>query len=238
MKKISARVICMLLALMLLGISFVSCGPGSVETTKENIDITNPDGEEKPELPEDHYYDGETFVILSAGNQVYDDFSFDSEAQTVLGQAQYRRKEIILQENGAEIEFFMEVDKNSYGNGPGYQKISAQAIAEDVIYHLGIIGGYDSATLASSGYLYDLNSVPYIKTQKSWWDQNANEDLTINGMLFFTNGSLTAAYSESTFVIYVNNKLATQNLKDVDIYQIVKKKIEKKQKEMILVIIE
>ena len=42
-------------------------------------------------------------------------------------------------------------------------------------------------------------------------------------MLFYTNGSLTAAYSESTFVIYVNKALATAELgADVDLYQMVK----------------
>ncbi len=41
-------------------------------------------------------------------------------------------------------------------------------------------------------------------------------------MLFFTNGSLTAAYSQSTFVIYINNTLAKQALGGVDVYETVR----------------
>ena len=223
MKRRNFRAICALLVILMLVPFAFSCGKGGDDTTTppviENIPIIE---EEKLVIPDDHKYDGDKFAVFSGGNQVYNDFSYTSEDETVLGQAQYKRIELMHQEYDIEIELTMEVNKSSYGKGPGYQKFSKQVISEDTTYQLGLIAGYDTATLAAEGYLHDINSVPWIETSKSWWDQNANNDLTINGMLFFTNGTLTCAYSESTFVIYMNNTLAKTAIPDVDIYGIVK----------------
>ncbi len=221
MKNRIVRAVCASLVFLMLVGALSSCG--NAKTTETNPPISNVTLEkEELVLPENSRFDGETYSVLSAGNQVYNDFDYDEDSESVLEQAQYKRKTVIMQENGVEIELKMIVDKASYGNGPGFMEISRAVTAEDVVYHLGLIGGYDAANLAATSNLYDINSVPWVETSKSWWDQNANQDLTINGMLFFTNGSLTAAYSESTFVIYINNELAKTALKDVDVYQTVR----------------
>ena len=202
MQKRTMRAVSAILMLLMLIPMMFACSPSGDQTTKP-VGVTGDLGteEEKLVLPAEHDYSGTAYHILSAGNVGYDDFSFTAEEETVLGQAQYKRKETILQEFGVEITFEQDVNKNSAGNGPGFQKIQKQVQGQDTTYQLGIIGGYDVAKLAENNLLHDINSVPWIETQKSWWDQNANNDLTINGMLFFTNGSLTAAYSESTFCI-------------------------------------
>ncbi len=223
MKRNLLRALCMSLALLMLVPKLFACkNDNSADSTDTSAVTTETAEEEKLVIPDEHKFDGESYSVISAGNQAYNDFDHDEDDESILGQEQYKRKQVILQEYGTEIEFKLIVNKQSYGNGPGYQEISKAVTAEDVIYHLGLVGGYDVANLAASNYLYDINSVPWIETEKSWWDQNANNDLTINDMLFFTNGSLTAAYSESTFVIYLNNKLAKESLGDVDVYQTVR----------------
>ncbi len=225
MQKRTIRVLCAIMALLTLVPMMFACDTkkppedtsASTGTTPTETGISN-----ELELPEEHTFDGVDFNILTAGHVAYNDFDFKADDTTVLGQAQYKRNQTIFAENDVVIVPFKDEQKSSTAH-PGFDKISQQVMAEDNTYHLGVIGGYDSAMLAEQSYLKDLNSVPTINTQKSWWDQNANNDLTINGVLFFTNGALTAAYSESTYVIYLNKKLATEKLPEgTDLYQLVR----------------
>jgi len=221
------KLLCFVMTHMMLASLMISCDNGNSTTQNEqtgdlNYSTDSVITEEKPPVfPDELKYDGETFLVLSAGNVAYNDFNYTSEDVSILGQAQYKRKTIVQEQFDIEIELQVNVDKNSKGGGPGYKKIQSAVSSNDTIYHLGIIGGYDVAALASDNFLYDINSLEYVDTSKSWWDQNANNDLTINGMLFFTNGSLTGAYSESTFVIYYNKVLGEQK-EITDIYQVVK----------------
>ena len=226
MQKKTLRAVCSILAALTVAPMLFSCNNGSTtkDTTNTVVSQTPVEGDEKFEDP-GYTYGGADFSIYSAGHVAYEDFGFEAEDATPLGRAQYEREMLINQTYDVNIIFKAEVEKASTnGNGPGYKNIQKAVSSNSVDYHLCIIGGYDVANLAMSNNLYDLNSLDIVDTSKSWWDQNANEDLTINGMLFFTNGSLTAAYSESTFVIYVNKALATEKIPGVDLYKLVSDK--------------
>ncbi|MBE6640155.1 MAG: extracellular solute-binding protein [Ruminococcaceae bacterium] len=210
------RIIALLLAVICLSGSLVACGgAGGGETTPavtDPADTTVPEEteppvtEERPDLPENLDYDDYEFMILSAGNVAYKDFGFTEEAGTVVEAAQHQRQLMAEEKLGIVIHEDVQVSK-SYGNGTGYNKIRSAVVANEQIYDLGIIAGYDVTELASGNYLFDLNSLPNVNTQKSWWDQNANNDLAVNGLLFFTNGELSGARAEATFVIYYNKAI-------------------------------
>lgn len=225
MQKKTLRAVCLLLSALMVVPMLFACGKPA-ETTKEaNGADSNVVTEEKNVFNDPKTtYDGEEFRILTAGHVAYMDFGFEAEEESILGQAQYQREQTINQAYDITITVTKAEEKASTnGAGPGFRNLQKAATTNSLDYHLGIIGGYDVSNLAEANHLYDINSLKYINTENSWWDQNANKDLSINDMLFYTNGSLTAAYSESTFVIYVNKALATEELgEDVDIYQLVK----------------
>jgi len=205
--RVIAILFCLLACTMF---ALTSCnGSDNTQTTQGTQQQVSGEGEEILELPAGLYYDGYTYNVLSAGNVAYDDFGYTEENSVdIVPEAQYRRIQTMRELYGIGIFINVKVDKNSIGGGPGYTDIAKSVESETVDYHLGIIGGYDAASLAKNNLLYDLNSVDYINTSKSWWDQNANEDLALRDLLFFTNGSLTAAYSESTFAFFFNKDLA------------------------------
>ncbi len=216
MKK-THRIIALLIALLCFCGSLAACGgdngdvtdpatttPAVTDPADTTAGITEPvTTVETPDLPENLDYDDYEFLILSAGNVAYKDFGFTEEAGTVVDVAQYQRQMAVEDQLKIVITEDVQVS-SSYGNGAGYSKIRNAVAANEQVYDLGIIAGYDVTELASGNYLFDINSLPNINTAKSWWDQNANKDLSVNGLLFFTNGELSGARAEATFVIYYN----------------------------------
>ncbi|MBQ9428262.1 MAG: extracellular solute-binding protein [Clostridia bacterium] len=149
---------------------------------------------------------GVEFNYLTAGNVAANDFGFDEESSMPLDNAQYKRKALVQQEYNVTINSTREAAYSS-GGGPGFMKISTAVNAGDCAYDLALIAGYDVSVLAYSGMLYDLASVPGIHLEKSYWDQNANQSLSVNGVLFFTTGDITISDNNASFVIMYNKKL-------------------------------
>ncbi len=170
--------------------------------------------EEKLGVPETADYGGETFNILSAGNVAWEDFKFDEESSLALDNAQYKRKALVEQNYNVDI---VQTTKKAYssGGGPGFMQISTDVNAGDCNFDLALIAGYDVSVLAYSGFLYDMNSVPGIDLTKSWWDQKANDSLSVNDVLFFTTGEITVSDNNAAFVIMFNKELlAAYELED------------------------
>lgn len=61
--------------------------------------------------------------------------------------------------------------------------------------------------LAQQGFLLDLHDVPYLDLEQPWWDQRANENLTINGKLFITTGDISILDNECTMVMFFNKDI-------------------------------
>ena len=172
MKKTTIKAVCAILVLLMVVPMLFACKDnGGDQGTTQNSQAESSGTEtteEKLEVPDNLKFDGEEFNILTAGNVAYDDFNYTSEDTTTLGEAQYKRKLSVESKFGITITAEKKANGGSYGNGPGYTSIKTGVDSNDVIYHLGIIGGYDVANLAMNSYLYDLNSVDYIDTSKSW----------------------------------------------------------------------
>ncbi len=223
MKKLTKITSVLLLLVMLL--SIVACG-GDTPAVTDGKD-TDPKGTdpvvtdaptttipaEPLEIPSDATFDGHTFLWLTGGNVAYNDFDFDDTASTVLDVAQYQRKVTVEELLDIVIESEKAQSGSSSGSGPSAQKIKQAVSANETIYDAANVGGYDVAALAIANQLYDLNSTTYVDLEKSWWDQNANEDLNVNGLMFFTFGEISGCRSTSTFVVFYNKALGeTKNL--------------------------
>ncbi len=202
MKKIIA-----LLLVVVMCLSFVACG-GDVEDTKPVVDVSDDIGEqqEMPDIPLQYDYEGYEFTFLSCGNGKALELSADEESSIPLDNAMYKRKAKMENDYNIEIEEVSEFAYSS-GGGPGFKRISNQVNSGDYTYDTALIAGYDVSVLAYGGYLYDLASVPTINLEKSWWDQNATESLSVKGTVFFTNGDLTIADNKQAFALMFNKKL-------------------------------
>ena len=176
--------------LLLLCASLIFCGCDSKQPAVTTAPITTApavDAAETLGVPATADFGGAEYNVLSAGNLTYKDFTFEESSSMPLDNAQYKRKTLVEQNYNIVIN---EEIKQAYssGNGPGFQALYTAANAGTTDYTVGLIAGYDVSVLGYSGYLYDMNSMPGVDLTKSWWDQKANEALTIHDLVFFTAG--------------------------------------------------
>lgn len=206
------RIVCLLLALLMLSTVFVACDDKNPATVTDNATVTTADSDissdegEKLGIPLTADYEEYEFNILSAGNQVWNDFDYEEESSLPLDNAQYKRK--IKVEEDYNVQIF-QTSKKAYSssNGPGYQAVNKQVSSGDCDYDLCIIAGYDVSVLAYTGRLYDLASIDGIDLSKSWWDENATNSLTVNGVTFFTTGEITVSDNRAAFCLMFNKEL-------------------------------
>ena len=211
-KRITASILASLFTALLCA---ASCGEEVVvDNSVDNADSTLTETskvttELSAELP-DVKYDGHVFNILITGNTENtwqkNDFKAEELTGEVLNDARYERN-LAVEER---FDITIATDERygaTKGAGSGFTMIQNCVMAGDSSYDAGMIAGYDCATLALGGYLYDMRTLPYIDLDKPWWDQRLNEDLTINGKLYYSTGDISTADNDATGAILFNNKL-------------------------------
>ncbi len=227
------RVLALLLAALTIG--SVSCGsaaPSGGETTSGAGDMSDTTVEESTRASAavaGKDYGGKSFDIFVSGNwdnewtESYDFFS-EGETGDVVNDAVYRRNTIIEDRYNVKINEINIRGEASGGNGQGAQTISKGVMSGDTTYDAAMIGTYDVSNLACQGYLLDLNSqVPGLDLTKEWWDQKANEDLSMKGKMYFTTGDISTLDNDCTYCILFNKKLIDDyNMEDP--YEMVKNK--------------
>ncbi len=163
-----------------------------------------------PDVPADADFNGHTFTFLITGNTENNwqknDFHAPEENGDVFNDARYRRNLAVEERFNIKIATDEQYGQTK-GAGSGYKTIEKSVMAGDTAYDAGMIAGYDCATLAYSGLLYDLCDLPYIDLSQRWWDQRVNEDLTINGKLYYTTGDISTADNDATGAILFNKKI-------------------------------
>lgn len=215
MKKQTLLMLCLSAVCMI-----TACADAKDGTAVTAADTTAPDtaaitvGETEDiavaDVPADADFSGHTFTFLVTGNTENNwqknDFLAPEETGDVLGDARFRRNLAVEERFGIKIETDEQYGQTK-GAGSGYLTIEKCVMAGDTAYDAGMIAGYDCATLACAGMLYDLCDMPYIDLSQRWWDQRVNEDLTINGKLYYTTGDISTADNDATGAILFNKKI-------------------------------
>ena len=155
-----------------------------------------------PNVP-DRDLDGYEFVILAHCTTFNIHwFSRDISAEELLGEP---INDAVYHRNRAVEERFNITIRADYSNTPqadARTSINAGDRAHDVL----TFNIMQTAVLAQEGMLLDLTRhVPYLNLEKPWWDQRANEHLSIANRLFFTVGDLLVIDNDSLLVFFVNN---------------------------------
>ena len=224
--------VAILLAIAILsGIFAASCNSENSQTNNNANQTNAPDqaasdttaGESTtakilPDVPAKDY-GGYTFTILG-NSEAYNthwvshDIYAEGETGDTINDAVYDRNRTIEEKYNIKINGIL--SGNQYNDAK--KSIQSGDNSYDVLT-VPLQGA--SASLAQQAMLYDLKNLPYIELDKPWWDQRANQSLSIGNKLMFTIGDLLIIDKDSLF-IYLFNKdvLKDQGLDDP--YQLVR----------------
>lgn len=216
MKNASMSLLRRIIALSLvtvMALSAVACTgpsvPGDDTTPSVTVDTTAANTTdavttEKQYVSPGLYYDSADFNILVTApvSNGVNPFVF-ADSQLVLDNAVYMRNTAVEEELGVNIEAIYE-----YGTNIGATRVAQDATTQDGAYDALLLNSYDVAALAHQDYLADLYENDRIDLSMSYWDQAANEQLTINKKLYFTTGDISFNDKEYTFSVMFNKDLA------------------------------
>ncbi len=195
----------------------VSCGEeagteAAGGTTADEGVQTNDAGEIIPPEPAEKY-DGYTFTVLMTDRNpdpvIVRDFEMSEEEATVnvLNEALYKRNKQMQDEFDIVLNPIVEYASTNTGS----QKVRQANASSTHTYDLCILGTASASALASSGDLLDLNAFGEIDLTKSWWDQNVNRDLAVNGKVFYTTGDISLVATQAMYGLMFNKELFDQN---------------------------
>ncbi|MBE6652271.1 MAG: hypothetical protein E7610_02510 [Ruminococcaceae bacterium] len=207
------RIICALLASVMITAALASCANGSESGdesgTRPQTDTNNEENTlEVLDIPDTRYNNTELcFLTRDEGSWSTVEIFADSNTTSSdnISYAVFERNDRILQKYGVSIK--------EYAVSDSYTAVTNEVAAPSGDF-LAIVSNVSSATsFATSNYIWDLNSdqFDYIDLNKSWWDTDMAKNLSVNEMLFFATGDLMTLDNDATFAIMFNKSLATDS---------------------------
>ena len=193
-----------------------SCGSaptdGAVTSEEQLTESTeteeNTEARIEPDLP-DTKWEGYKFRVLTKGDKNVHwkskDIAATEENGDVINDAVYARNMKIYDRFGVEMVDIPSPNDTWDLSTPLRKSVMAASDDYDMVS-----SGYNDVpkNLAGDGMLMELHSVPYMDLSKPWYDQNANEQLSIDGKLFATVGDMILMDNEATLCVLFNKKLA------------------------------
>lgn len=208
MKKIISAFLAML---MLVTVVACNKGDNNKNDVTTNDSTTSVDKEESPlyadpNLPKRDFsgkdFGGENFTILTVDHtEDYNEFSVFEDSVDALDSKVYRRNEAINEKYSVKIDTIHKSNPEIVGY-VGTQR-DAGTISFDAINT-----GYTyQCSLINLGLIIDMNELPYIDTDKHYWNQQALSDANICGKNFFLVSTANIWSMHSTQVCFFNTQL-------------------------------
>ncbi len=211
------KALCMILCLLLAGLSLASCAAEKSETNSSASDTQSTENAETqteteteaetesftPDLP-DRDFEGGTFTFLTKSVATYTDWGETSLASEgingeILNDAVFTRNTYVEDTYNCKINI---LDTGNFGGD-----VSNAVTAGDTIYDVVMPSLSDAGALVKKGYLVDLNTVENIDLTKPWWDQRSIADLSIAHQLYMVSGDISTLNNDATWCTMINLKV-------------------------------
>ena len=222
------KVIALLLAALTVAVCFAACStgaPGTETDTKKTDDAvtTVETGTSAPETETDNSYVANLpeekfpgdFNILCEGAfwGTKDNLYYEEASDDPVNDAVWRRVDKLYEQ--FEVDIYVTESANTTNDLKNSVKSGDKAY-DAVVARMPLI-----ASSAENGDLMNLYDVEGLDLSKGYWDQSANEKLSIGGKLFYSVGDIITVEDACTWTMMFNKKLA-EALDLEDPYQVVK----------------
>lgn len=174
-------------------------------TVNTNENVTTETTELQPDIPADANFDGHNFIVLVRGEtfnewQSQDIYVVEQNGEPV-NDAVYTRNVYLEEKLNIKIN-----ESQGSGDLAALAKKSIQAGSND--YDVLMVNTTESSSLATQGFLHDLNMVPYLDLEKPWWDQRSVNQLSLANKLYFMTGDLSIMANDATWILMFNKDIA------------------------------
>ncbi|HBL84493.1 MAG: hypothetical protein A2Y17_06515 [Clostridiales bacterium GWF2_38_85] len=170
------------------------------DTESENNNSTSSEASDSLSFLPDVNYNEEEIIFLCENDGTCKAIYAEELDSTLINDSVYQRNNIVQEKLGVVIKSYygdttitcLDMLRNSINSGLDEYDIVMPYMPA-------------AATMALDQNLYDLNEIPELNLSAPYWDQNANEGLSIGGKLYFTVGAMT--YSDKSLTLtYIFNK--------------------------------
>lgn len=202
MNNFGGRFCAALLSIIILTTAFAACSNKSAESPKGSDTVnsagTATAGTEtsildiyRDDLPEADFEQREVRVMSVTYNPASYLTLFDPETQSgdVVEDALYSRNRILEE----RFNFVFTTEENTYENC--YTALKKQVKAAEDNFALIMLINRNAYAAALDGSLMKISDLPYINTEKPYYSQDVNSQLSVGGKMFF-------AYSEECFNMF------------------------------------
>ena len=206
--KTSIRLISLILAVMMLLSSFISCGqttpPDDGRGTDDSVAQTS-----KPTLADTKInWEGAEYRILGRGQgdtNMFRNFEIDRDEmpEDVVGVAVWNRNKALMDKYGLDVVGTL-VDEKPNNTAKVFLE------AGDDQYDLIMSPPNTLHPFATQGYLLDIPSLEHIDLEHETWNDYANTQLTMGGKLFYTTNKFLLHDKHRTWMVFYNRELARE----------------------------
>nr|MBQ4318428.1 hypothetical protein [Clostridia bacterium] len=212
MKNRKLSPIAAVLAVLALIPTLAACGDGSensadtaADTTAADVrtsETTAAETDVLDHLPDENF-GGRDFRVGAMTNMLYE-IDADEQNGEVTNDAVYKRNSMIEERFNVNIKAVPTTDNDKEVSSFLVNSVLAGDDTYDV-YGQYVFRFYE---LAAAKVLSNWLDVPNIDLEKPWWNQQINENATINDKLLGLTGSLAVSYMQKTSAIFLNVPLA------------------------------
>ena len=225
------KLICLLLCIAALALPLLSCdkdpaesssgaGPQAGRTRNErgptvyvaDVPVVDLDGRVFRVLCRDYSY-GSTSVTGFNG-EVIQRPDYDEAAAGIVDQAKAEVRRRVEERYNCTIEGDFDHGTSTQFNDIIRNGVLSGSGTYDMVFDA---YGYSSLLVTDNMYV-DLNTIESLNFDQPWWDQNAKEDLSIDGKLYFMVGDINTFDNDGTWVMLFNKDLKADLGIEDDLY--------------------
>ncbi len=196
-------------ACMLSGVTLSqSCGStgDNTETTTTSAGDTTTAAEDAYQHP-DVDYGGAEFRILNL-EALWDMFIHIDRAEIngeVLNDAVYNRNRKLEQQMNFVINEITQLEDMAHADL--ITLATNSILAGDDMYDVMFLPVNTNLSIVTDGYLVDLNSLPQLNLDETWWDTEINKQITLHDKLYMASGAMNLMAYEGTWCLYFNENM-------------------------------
>lgn len=206
------RTLSLVLLISMLASFAVSCGSTTETKTNETTaDTTSAETEVEDTsshtaLPEDLDFAGASYRIHNlTSTSYYDTIVAMEQTGDNLNDTIYTRDQKLMQELNFKFEETKSQD-DPHGKLPA--TVKNLIMAGDDSYDMYVLVDWSGYSVAQEGYVLPVSDLPYIDLSREYYSQSIQENLSIQGKLFFLMGDHNLSTYDSTNVLLFNKEMA------------------------------